>query len=279
MCYVVHSLFDLSRATINLKTHAHPIYERKCTESLEKMKSMVAEEVLHMPNVTSFVISLATSKTFLSHHLFNEDGEVPMELLKGEKLNQAMLMFVPLCSPNIRNLISSFKHHSRNMGSFDSILMLKFLRPYDYIQDNYFPKQQFGQKIYLFKMTVEGDGCGVDLVKRMQLGGDLENSWMMFDHVKHVQGWTTMACHVYDLVYCKIMSTAIYNMQSKDIKAQCILWRKLDAIVLNKGVRNPNFKGFMVDNAQANWNVVHIVYGIRDPIVKLIDKEHTCLFH
>jgi len=113
----------------------------------------------------------------------------------------------------------------------------------------------------------------------MQLGGDLENSWMMFDHVKHVQGWTTTACHVYDPIYCKIMSIAIYNMQSKDIKAQCILWRKLNAIVLKKGVRNPNFKGFMVDNAQANWNVVHIVYGIRYPIVKLIDKEHTCLFH
>ncbi len=141
MYYVVHSLFDLSRTSIHLKTHAHLIYERKCTKSLEKMKSMVAEEVLHMPNVTSSVISLAMSKTFLSHHLFNEDGEVPMELLKGEKLNQAMLMFVPLCYPNIRNLISSFKHHSRNMGSFYSILMLKFLSPYDYIQDNYFPKQ------------------------------------------------------------------------------------------------------------------------------------------
>jgi hypothetical protein len=54
-------------------------------------------------------------------------------------------------------------------------------------------------------MSVEGGGCGVDLVKWMQLGGDLENYWMMFDHVKGVQGWTTMACHVYDLAYCKIM--------------------------------------------------------------------------
>jgi hypothetical protein len=32
-------------------------------------------------------------------------------------------------------------------------------------------------------MLVEGDGYGVNLVKWMQLGGDLENSWMMFDHV------------------------------------------------------------------------------------------------
>jgi hypothetical protein len=62
------------------------------------------------------------------------------------------------------------------MGSFDSIIMLKSLTPYDYIQDSCFPRQQYGQKIYLFKMLVEGDGCRIDLVKWMQLGGDLENS-------------------------------------------------------------------------------------------------------
>jgi hypothetical protein len=48
----------------------------------------------------------------------------------------------------------------------------------------------------------------------MQLGDDLQNAWMMFGHVKHVQGWTTMACHVYDLVYCKVMTIAVCDMQS-----------------------------------------------------------------
>jgi hypothetical protein len=57
------------------------------------------------------------------------------------------------------------------------------------------------------------------------------------------------------------------------IGAQCILLKKLNAIVLKKGVTNPNFKWFMVDSAQANWNVVHIVYGIRDCTVEMIDKE------
>jgi hypothetical protein len=64
------------------------------------------KKVLCTSNATSSVISLAMSKTFLFLHLFNEDGEVPLELLKGEKLNQTMSMFVPLCSPNIPNLIS-----------------------------------------------------------------------------------------------------------------------------------------------------------------------------
>jgi hypothetical protein len=37
------------------------------------MKSMVIEEVLRMPNVTSSTISFAASIMFLSRHLFNED--------------------------------------------------------------------------------------------------------------------------------------------------------------------------------------------------------------
>ncbi len=106
---------------------------------------------------------------------------------------------------------------------------------------------------------IDGDDSGVNLVKWMQIEGDLENSWMMFNDVKRVQGWTTMAYHVHDHVYCKIMSIAICDMQLEDTEAQCILWKKLNAIVLKKGVRNPN--------------------GTRDPIVKLIDKECTYFFH
>jgi hypothetical protein len=41
----------------------------------------------------------------------------------------------------------------------------------------------------------------------------------------------------------------------------------------------PSFKGIMVDNTQANWNVVIIVYGYGDPFIKMVDKERTYLFH
>ncbi len=63
----------------------------------------------------------------------------------------------------------------------------------------------------------------------MQLGDDLQNAWMMFDHVKRVQGWMTMACHVYDLVYCKVMTIVVRDVQFKDMEARCILWKKLNA--------------------------------------------------
>jgi hypothetical protein len=45
------------------------------------------------------------------------------------------------------------------------------------------------------------------------------------------------------------------------------------------GVHSVNFKGFMADSAQANWNVVHIIYGSGDATEKMVDKERTCLFH
>ncbi len=167
--------------------HVHPISKGKCRESFEEVKNMVVEEILHTPNVTSSAIVLVASKMFLFCHLFNEDGKVLAELLKGEKFNQTMLMFVPLHSPNIHNLISLFKHRSRNMESLDSILVLKSLSPYDYIWDNCFFGQQYNKNVYLFKMSIERDDCGVDLVKWIQPRDDLEKNWMMFDHVKHVQ--------------------------------------------------------------------------------------------
>jgi hypothetical protein len=43
----------------------------------------------------------------------------------------------------------------------------------------------------------------------MQLAGDLQNVWIMFDHVKHVAGWTTMVCHVYDPAYYKMMTIMV----------------------------------------------------------------------
>lgn len=46
-----------------------------------------------------------------------------------------------------------------------------------------------------------------------------------------------------------------------------------------QGLKNPNFKGFMVNNVQENFNVVRIVFGFGDAFISLVNKECTCLFH
>ena len=82
----------------------------------------------------------------------------------------------------------------------------------------------------------------------------MEDAWMMFDHVKRVKTWTTMACHVYDSSYCKVMTIAVCDMQSEDVAAQIFFWRNLNAVVMRHGVEEPNFKGFMANSMQANRN-------------------------
>jgi len=39
------------------------------------------------------------------------------------------------------------------------------------------------------------------------------------------------------------MFIAIYDMKLEDTETQCIVWTKMNAIILKKGVANPNFKG------------------------------------
>jgi hypothetical protein len=59
---------------------------------------------------------LATSKTFVSQHLLNDNGEGPVEPLKGNKLWQMMDRFTTFCFPNVNNLVASCKHRLNNKG-------------------------------------------------------------------------------------------------------------------------------------------------------------------
>ena len=95
-------------------------------------------------------------------------------------------------------MISKARRFCRQGGYIDNILKLKKSSTCDYIHDSVFPGQ--GDKlVYLFKMSTYGQGSSVSLVCRMQSGGDLENEWVMFDHVIQVKDWTTFRVHIYDL--------------------------------------------------------------------------------
>ena len=89
------------------------------------------------------------------------------------------------------------------------------------MHENQFPGQ-CDDKVFIFKMSVDLEGSGVDLVKRMQVGGDLRDAWIMFDNVKQVKECTTLACHVYDTTYCNIMTIAYCTIQSEDDVAQTL---------------------------------------------------------
>ena len=139
----------------------------------------------------------------------------------------------------------------------DSITKLCGISLWAFVQDNKFQGQGADfDKLFVFKMSEVGPGSGIDLVKRMQPDKDLENAWMMFDHVKRVRQWTTMACHVYDSTYCRVMIIASCDMQSEDYDAQIVFWKNLNVVMERNDIVKPNFKGFMADIAYANWNAV-----------------------
>jgi hypothetical protein len=75
-----------------------------------EVKSLVEEEVSRTLGAITLTIALATSKTFLCMHLLNKDGEGLVEVMKGNKLCQVMDKFITLASPNVHNLVTSFKH-------------------------------------------------------------------------------------------------------------------------------------------------------------------------
>jgi hypothetical protein len=88
-----------------------------------------------------------------------------LEVLKGDKLCQMMDKFLVLSSPNVHNLVTSLKHRPRNRRYISNILTLKTNNGNYYIQDSYFPWQQIGENVFLFKMSMHGYGSGCDLVK------------------------------------------------------------------------------------------------------------------
>lgn len=94
-------------------------------------------------------------------------------------------------------------------------------------------------------MLVDLPRSGINLVKKIQIGDDMENPWIMFDHIKCICKWTTMPCYVYDNTYCKVLTIACCDMQYEDALAQTLLWKNLNAWIQANDVLYMNFKGFM----------------------------------
>ena len=163
----------MTRAAIHLGQHGHPVARGMYRDSTEMICGLIAEQVAKTPTATNSAITLSASKDFLGHYLFhNGDGEKKM--LKPEEMEEVMDRFQYLSSPSIRNVISSFR--SKNHGGIiDNIMTMKRESKFEFIHDSVFPGQG-KEKVYMFKMLTEGPGSGVDLVRRMQPRGDLQNA-------------------------------------------------------------------------------------------------------
>ncbi len=77
-----------------------------------------------------------------------------------------------------------------------------------------------------------------------------------------------MVYHVYNLVYCEMMTMAICDMQSKDTEVQQIMWTKFNETMLKHKFPKSNFKGCMANITQANCNIIRFFYGYWDLLSK-----------
>jgi hypothetical protein len=199
--------------------HNHLVSDGICRETLDTISGLIAQEVSKTATTKTSAIAIVASKKFLDKYLIH-NGPGSKKMLRGQELEDILDKFEHLSSPNLWNTISLSRSSSKR-GAYDSIMAMQRYTRIEYIHANVFLGQG-KDKVYVFKILVDGPGSGVDLVKRMQPGGDLKNAWLIFDHVKRVQEWTTMACHMYDAAYCKVMTIAVCDMQSEDTKVQCI---------------------------------------------------------
>jgi hypothetical protein len=191
----------MTRACIHLGSHAHPVKVGLDREFVERADSILGEQVQRTPTATNSAIIMEASKDLLGGLLLHPDGTTHTTLTFNE-LVPVLNTCKHMSSPSIRNKVTTFRY-LRRFGVMDSITKLRGSSKWAFVQENKFPGQgSDSDKVFVFKMSEVGPGSGVDLVKRMQPGGDLENAWLMYDHVKRVKGWTTMACHVCDSQYC-----------------------------------------------------------------------------
>jgi hypothetical protein len=173
----------MSRACIHLGMYNHPVSDGIYRETLDMISSLIAQEVSKTPTAKNFAIAMAASKEFLDKYLIhNSPG--PKKMLRAQEVEDILDKFEHLSSPNLRNTISLCRSGGKR-GAYDSNMAMKKYTTIEYIHANVFPRQG-KEKVYVFKMLEDGPGSGLDLVKCMQPGGDLENAWLMFDHVKRV---------------------------------------------------------------------------------------------
>jgi hypothetical protein len=266
------------RACVHLGVHEHPVKVGEDQEMKERTRKLIEEQVERTPKAITSAIVMEASKELMGGLLIDPKG-APVRKYELEELVPVLEKCKYMSSPSIKNNVSVFKYIQR-FGVMDGIAALRGCSHWAYVQENKFPGQGSDlDKVFFFKMSEVGPRSRVHLVRRMQPGGDQENAWIMFDRIKRVKQWTTMACHVYDSVYCRVMTIAMCDMQSENAAAHMVLWKNLNDVMAWHGIPEPKFKGFMADSAQANWNAVRVIYGSGDATISMKDQERTCLFH
>ena len=163
------------RACIHLGHYSHPIKVVDYRQSCKKIDALIEEHVERTSQATVNKIVMETSKDLVGEYLIRDEND-PSTILSLNELEPVFNSCKELNSPSLRNRVYTFKYLQR-FDVMDGITKLRGLSNWAYIQKNIFPGQgDDSDKVFIFKMSEVGPRSGMDLVWRMQPGGDLEHA-------------------------------------------------------------------------------------------------------
>ena len=181
--FYVHGDGTTQCACIHLGFHRYRVKAGNCRSNRKRIDALIQEHVEKTPQASHSKIILEASKDLFRDYLLRDETNPP-RLLSLEELEPVFDSCKELNSLSLRNWVTSFKYLQR-FGIMDGITKLRGLSNWAYVQRSIFPSQgDDSDKVFVFKMSEVQVGSGVHLVKRMQPGGNLENAWIMSDHVK-----------------------------------------------------------------------------------------------
>ena len=76
----------------------------------------------------------------------------------------------------------------------------------------------------------------------------------------------------------ELQTIAICQMKEEDTTSQILFWEMMNDFLLQNGCLPTSFRGFMADEASANWRAVRTVFNDRGDNV-MEGRERSCLFH
>ena len=185
--FYVHGDESIQRACIHLGHHCHPVKVGDYRYIRKKIVELIKEHVERTPQAMFSKIVMEASKDLFGEYLLRNEDDPP-RLLSVEELEPVFYCCKELSSPSLRNKVIMFKYLQR-FSVMDGITKLRGLSNWAYVQRNMFSDQgNKSNNVFIFKMSEIGPSSRVDLVRRMQPGGDLEHAWIMSDHVKRING-------------------------------------------------------------------------------------------
>jgi hypothetical protein len=101
----------------------------------------------------------------------------------------------------------------------------------------------------------------------------------MFDHYKRVSTWIIMACHVYNPIYVRVIIIAVYDMQSKDIDSQILMWRALMKVMKTYGFDEPYSRGLWLIVLKRIGMLFELCLAHQETHPNHCPTKKTCLFH